>query len=36
MTNTAENAFTYNVLMPDALLFAVSITAVFGLLLLIF
>ena len=36
MTNNAENAFTYNVLMPDALLFTVGITTVFGLMLLIF
>ncbi len=36
MTNNVENAFAYNVLMPDVLLFAVGMTAVFGLLLLIF
>lgn len=36
MTNNVENAFAYNVLMPDVLLFAVGMTTVFGLLLLIF
>lgn len=36
MTSNVETAFTYNVLMPDVLLFAVGMTTVFGLLLLIF
>lgn len=36
MTSSVENAFAYNVLMPDVLLFAVGMTTVFGLLLLIF
>jgi len=36
MTTNAENAFAYNVLMPDVLLFSIAITAVFGLLLLLF
>lgn len=36
MTSDVENAFAYNILMPDVLLFAVGMTAVFGLLLLIF
>jgi hypothetical protein len=36
MTYKAENAFTYNVLMPDLLLFVITMTAVFGLMLLIF
>ena len=36
MTTDAENAFAFNILMPDLLLFAVAMTAVFGLLLLIF
>ncbi len=35
MTNNVENAFAYNVLMPDVLLFTVGITAAFGLMLLI-
>ena len=35
MTNNVENAFAYNVLMPDVLLFAVGITSAFGLMLLI-
>ena len=35
MTNNAENDFAYNVLMPDVLLFAVGLTTVFGLMLLI-
>jgi hypothetical protein len=36
MTSTVENAFAYNVLMPDVLLFVIGMTSVFGLLLLIF
>lgn len=36
MTTNAEDAFTYNVLLPDLLLFTVVTTAVFGLMLLIF
>ncbi len=36
MTSHVEDAFAYNVLMPDVILFSVAITAVFGLLLLIF
>ncbi len=36
MTSSVENAFAFNVLMPDLLLFAVGMTAVFGLMLLIF
>ncbi len=36
MTSNVENAFAYNVLMPDAVLFAVAMTSVFGLMLLIF
>jgi len=36
MTSNVENAFAYNVLMPDVLLFVVGLTAVFGLMLLIF
>ena len=36
MTSNVENAFVYNVLMPDVLLFIVALTAAFGLLLLIF
>ena len=31
-----ENAFVFNVLMPDFLLFAVGMTAVFGLLMAAF
>ena len=36
MTTNAENAFAYNILMPDLLLFVIALTAVFGLMLLIF
>lgn len=36
MTSNVENAFAYNILMPDVLLFTVGITTVFGLMLLIF
>jgi hypothetical protein len=36
MTSDVENAFAFNVLMPDLLLFTVSMAAVFGLLILIF
>lgn len=36
MTNNAENAFMYNILVPDFLMFAIAMTAVFGLLLVIF
>ena len=35
MTNNVENAFAYNILMPDLLIFAVGISAAFGLMLLI-
>ena len=36
MTDSAEDAFTYNILIPDFLLFAVAMTALFGLLIVIF
>ncbi len=36
MTNNVENAFAYNVLMPDVLLFAIGMSTAFGLMLLIF
>ena len=36
MTNSVENAFLYNVLLPDVLLFSVAICAVFLIMLLIF
>lgn len=36
MTSTVENAFAYNVLMPDLLLFVAGMTSVFGLLVLLF
>ncbi len=36
MTTHAEDTFVFNVLVPDLLLFTVALTAVFGLLLLIF
>jgi len=36
MTNNVENAFLFNVLMPDVLLFSVAISAVFCLMLVIF
>lgn len=35
MTSNVENAFAYNVLMPDVILFTVGITSAFGILLLI-
>ena len=36
MTSAVENAFAYNVLMPDVLLFVAGMTSVFGLLILVF
>ncbi len=36
MTNDVENAFAYNVLMPDVLLFTIGISTAFGLMLYIF
>ena len=36
MTNNAENAFLYNILVPDFLLFAIAMAGAFGLLLVIF
>lgn len=36
MTTHAEDAFAFNVLVPDLLLFTVAAMAAFGLLLLIF
>jgi hypothetical protein len=36
MTKNAENAFAFNVLMPDLLLFATAAAAVFGLIILAF
>lgn len=35
MTSNVENAFLCNVLMPDLLFFAVGMSTVFGLMLLI-